>query len=73
MMKKYLLLLLSIISPLLTFAQNAQEVGIDQKIDEAFGNATGWFVNFIFYQIPFTDEIQVYWVLFPLILSLIHI
>ena len=69
MMKKYLLLLLSIISPLLTFAQNAQEVGIDQKIDEAFGNATGWFVNFIFYQIPFTDEIQVYWVLFPLILG----
>ncbi len=69
MMKKYLLVLLSIFTPLLTFAQNAQEVGIDQQIDEAFGNATGWFVNFIFYQIPFTDEIKVYWVLFPLILG----
>lgn len=52
--------------PVLTFAQ---EKGLDQQIDEAFGNATGWFVNFIFYQIPFTEDIRVYWVLFPLILG----
>ncbi len=64
-MKKLLTLLL-IFSPILTFAQDK---GLDQKIDEAFGAATGWFVNFIFYKIPFTDEIQVYWVLFPLILG----
>lgn len=54
-----------------TIAQ-AQEKGLDQKIDEAFGSATGWFVEFIFYQIPFTPEISVYWVLFPLILGAIY-
>ena len=65
-MKKRLLSLLLLVSPLVTFAQ---EAGLDQKIDKAFGDATGWFVEFIFYQIPFTDEIRIYWVLFPLILG----
>tara|TARA_R110001632_G_scaffold63318_3_gene151526 strand:+ start:70235 stop:71812 length:1578 start_codon:yes stop_codon:yes gene_type:complete len=65
-MKKRLLSLLLLVSPLVTFAQ---EAGLDQKIDKAFGDATGWFVQFIFYQIPFTDEIRIYWVLFPLILG----
>jgi len=68
-MKKYLLSILTFILPFLTFAQ---EVGIDQKIDQAFGDATGWFVNFIFYQIPFTDSISIYWVLFPLILGALY-
>ncbi len=68
-MKKYLLVLVGLFHSVSLFAQNAQEVGIDQKIDQAFGNATGWFVNFIFYQIPFGENIQVYWVLFPLILG----
>lgn len=35
-MKKYLLSFLAVLTPLLAFAQEAQEVGIDQKIDEAF-------------------------------------
>ncbi len=65
-MKKKLLSLLFFAAPLLAFAQ---EKGLDQQIDEAFGNATGWFVEFVFYQIPFTDTISVYWVLFPLILG----
>ncbi|MCL7752902.1 alanine/glycine:cation symporter family protein [Polaribacter sp. Z022] len=65
-MKKKLLSLLLLAIPMLTFAQ---EKGLDQQIDEAFGNATGWFVDFIFYQIPFTDTISIYWVLFPLILG----
>lgn len=65
MLKKILPLLL-ILSPFVNFAQ---EKGMDQQIDEAFGNATGWFVNFIFYQIPFADDIKIYWVLFPLILG----
>lgn len=69
MMKKYLLLLLSIFTPLLAFANEAQEIGIDQKIDQAFGNATGWFVDFIFYQIPFSEDVKIFWVLFPLILG----
>lgn len=57
------------ILPLFTFAQDAQEIGIDQKIDQVFGDLTGWFVQAIFYQIPFTDEVSVYWVLFPLIIG----
>ena len=65
-MYKKILSLLFMVTPILTFAQ---EKGLDQQIDEAFGNATGWFVNFIFYQIPFSENIQVYWVLFPLILG----
>lgn len=65
MLKKILPLLL-IFSPFINFAQ---EKGLDQQIDQAFGNATGWFVNFIFYQIPFSDDIKIYWVLFPLILG----
>ena len=51
-MNKKLLSLLFLATPFLTFSQ---EKGLDQKIDEAFGNATGWFVDIIFYQIPFTD------------------
>ncbi len=65
-MHKKLLSLLLLVSPFITFAQ---EQGIDEKIDQAFGNATGWFVNFIFYQIPFPGGIQIYWVLFPLIIG----
>jgi len=68
-MKKYLLSFFTFLIPILTFAQEATEQGLDQQIDQAFGNATGWFVSFIFYQIPFSDSIQVYWVLFPLIIG----
>jgi len=46
-MKKYLLSFFTLLLPLLNFAQEAQEVGIDQKIDQAFGDATGWFVRSI--------------------------
>ncbi|GLU42397.1 alanine glycine permease [Muricauda sp. NBRC 101325] len=53
----------------MSMAQEAQEVGIDEKIDKVFGDLTGWFVNFIFYQIPFSENIKIYWVLFPLILG----
>ena len=68
-MKKKLLSLLLLAVPILTFAQ---EKGIDQQIDEVFGNLTGWFVDIIFYQIPFTDTISIYWVLFPLILGAVY-
>ncbi|MCT4629254.1 sodium:alanine symporter family protein [Winogradskyella sp.] len=51
-MKKFLLSLFALILPLLNFAQEAKELGVDEKIDQAFGNATGWFVQAIFYQIP---------------------
>jgi len=68
-MKKYLLSIFTLILPVLTFATQAQEKGIDQIIDEKFGAATGWFVNIIFYKIPFTEDIKVFWVLFPLIIG----
>ncbi len=67
-MKKYLLSIFTLILPFLTFAQEAEK-GIDQLIDEKFGNATGWFVNAIFYQIDFGGGVKVFWVLFPLIIG----
>ena len=70
-MKKYLLYIFAFLLPLLNFAQQAEK-GIDQIIDEKFGAATGWFVEGVFYQIPFTDTISVYWVLFPLILGALY-
>ncbi len=44
-------------------------MGVDEKIDQVFGDLTGWFVDFIFYQIPFSENVSIYWVLFPLILG----
>lgn len=70
-MKKYLLSLFALVLPLLTIAQEAEQ-SIDQVIDEKFGDATGWFVEAIFYQIPFTDTVSVYWVLFPLMIGAIY-
>ena len=58
--------LIALLLPIFSFAQDK---GIDQIIDEKFGEATGWFVNFIFYQIQFTEDIKVFWVLFPLIIG----
>ncbi|CAM1342943.1 alanine/glycine:cation symporter family protein [Tenacibaculum amylolyticum] len=68
-MNKKLFTLLCSIAPMLTFAQ---EKGLDQQIDEAFGSATGWFVNFIFYQIDFGGGVKVFWVLFPLIIGALY-
>lgn len=39
----------------------------DQRINEAFGNATGWFVEAMLAQIPLTDEVGIPWVLIVLI------
>ena len=68
-MNKKLLSLLFLATPFFTFGQ---EKGLDQQIDEAFGNATGWFVDIVFYQIPFSDSVSIYWVLFPLILGALY-
>ena len=68
-MKYKLLSICSIFLPFMAMAQEAGEMGIDEKIDKVFGDLTGWFVNFIFYQIPFSENIKIYWVLFPLILG----
>ncbi|NQY06452.1 MAG: alanine:cation symporter family protein [Flavobacteriaceae bacterium] len=66
---KSLLAILFTLLPLITFAQ---EKGIDQQIDEAFGKATGWFVKAIFYQIDFGGGVKVFWVLFPLIIGALY-
>ena len=74
MNKRLLLFLATILLPILTFCQSeeAQSQSIDEIINEGFGNATGWFVSFIFYQIPFTEDIKIFWVLFPLILGALY-
>ena len=57
---------------LVGFSASSYAEGIDKTIDKFFGAATGWFVNIVFYQIPFTEDIKVYWVLFPLILGALY-
>ncbi len=68
-MKHKLLFLSTFFLPFIALAKQAEEKGIDEKIDQVFGDLTGWFVNFIFYQIPFSENVSIYWVLFPLILG----
>lgn len=38
-----------------------------EKVDSVFKMLTGWFVDLIFYEIPFSDSVRVPWVLFVLI------
>lgn len=63
-MQKKLLSLLAILLPLVTFAQ---EPSTSEKIDAIFKHYTGWFVDGIFYAIPFSDTVQIPWVLFVLV------
>jgi AGCS family alanine or glycine:cation symporter len=62
-MKKYLLSFFAIALPFLTFAQETTS----EKIDAIFTKYTGWFVEAIFYEIPFTDDYKIPWVLIVLI------
>jgi AGCS family alanine or glycine:cation symporter len=66
-MKKFLLSLFTILAPVFLFAQEAQQKGVDEVINEKFGNATGWFVELIFAQIPVTDEVGIPWVVIMLL------
>jgi alanine or glycine:cation symporter, AGCS family len=63
MRKRYLSVLL-ILLPLINFAQ---EQSTSELIDSIFKNYTGWFVDLIFYAIPFTDTIQIPWVIIVLL------
>lgn len=58
------LFILTVLSPLLGLAQEA--VGLDEKINQKFGDYTGWFVQGIFAQVDVAG-VPVFWVLFPLI------
>ena len=70
-MKKLLLSIFTLLSPLLIIAQETAKKGLDERIDQAFGDATGWFVGFVFAKIPI-GNVEVYWVLFPLILGALY-
>lgn len=60
-------LLATIFSFLFPFVNFAQDQSLDQIIDQKFGDYTGWFVQLIFKEIPFTSEISVPWVLIVLV------
>ncbi len=62
-MKKILLSIFALISPVLIFSQESTS----QKIDTIFKDYTGWFVEAIFYEIPFSDDFRIPWVLIVLI------
>ena len=64
-MKKYLLSIFALILPLITFAQETEEIGLDQKIDEAFAPVAQFFTDVIFFPI-YQDE--VYTIPFVLVL-----
>ncbi|MBU2950170.1 alanine:cation symporter family protein [Tamlana agarivorans] len=61
-MKKYLLSILTTITPFLIFAQESTS----EKIDRIFQEYTGWFVEAIFYEIPFSETYKIPWVLIVL-------
>ena len=63
-MYKKILSLIFFATPILTFAQ---EQSVSDIIDEKFRAYTGWFVDGIFYAIPFTDTVQIPWVLIVLL------
>ncbi|WP_438988817.1 alanine/glycine:cation symporter family protein [Polaribacter sp.] len=61
-MKKKFLSLMLLVFPMISFAQSTTD-----SIDATFKNYTGWFVDAIFYEIPFSDTFQIPWVLIVLI------
>ena len=63
-MKKKLILLYTIIAPIFTFAQEAEDIGLDQKIDQAFQPVSDFFSNVVFFEI-----LGVPFVLFLLVFS----
>lgn len=63
-MRKHLLSIFTLLIPILTFAQ---EQSASEKIDVIFKDYTGWFVDLIFYEIPFSETFQIPWVLIVLI------
>ncbi len=63
-MKKYLLSLSTFLLPIFTFAQGPTT---SDRIDTIFRDYTGWFVEGIFYEIPFSETFQIPWVLIVLI------
>lgn len=61
MKKKYLLLFLFVSSAL-----SLNAASLDEEINGYFAEHTQWFVDLVFYEIPFSESIKVPWVLFVL-------
>lgn len=66
-MKKYLLSIFTLIIPIITFAQETVEKGLDQRIDEAFQPVADGFFDFIFFPIYKSDTITIPFVLVLLV------
>lgn len=66
-MKKLLLSLLTVLTPILTFAQDSEEVGLDQKIDQAFAPISAFFNDIVFFPIYRSDAITIPFVLVLLV------
>lgn len=67
-MKRTLALVSLLIMPFLTLAQSNCS-NLDEKINQLFANATGWFPAVIFAKIPITESVGVPWVLIVLIVG----
>ena len=53
-MKKLSVVLMALLLPLLTFAQEATEkMGLDERINEKFAPISDWFVSLVFFSINF--------------------
>ncbi len=63
-MKKYLLIVFVFLIPIFAFAQTPS---VSEQIDSIFKNYTTWFVEAIFYEIPFSETFKIPWVLIVLI------
>ncbi len=62
-MKKALVSFVSLLFPMLIFAQDS----LSDKVNVFFKDYTSWFNHFIFYEIPFSDNFQIPWVVIVLI------
>ncbi len=58
-MKYRLLSFFTFLLPFLTFSQETEEVGIDQKIDQAFQPVSDFFNNVIFFEIAGTPFVLI--------------
>ena len=50
-MKKFLLTFFTLLAPLLSFAQEVEEIGIDEQINQAFAPISNFFSNVIFFEV----------------------
>lgn len=63
-MKKILFLLSFLLLPFTGFSQ---ETSVADKVDGLFRDYTSWFIKAVFYEIPFTEDFRVPWVVLILI------